>query len=201
MERYPVLTEQWPRGVEMRALAIRYRALPTVQTPDLARFGEGLRLLRAESDAYVTARDNVYHPPSGWVHVALQWQRIGSAGLAGLHVRLRVTDNIGQVWGDRLERASEVWRLYPPDRWQADEIVGDAYDVNMNPAAPPGRYKIELQVLDGNGRALPVRIGNETTDRYVVRDIDVRQSGGRLFTIVVDAPNQGAKPCARHPSG
>jgi 4-amino-4-deoxy-L-arabinose transferase-like glycosyltransferase len=174
MERYPVLTEQYPRGVEIRALATRYRLPASPDVHPIAVFGDGLRLLAAHADAQVAARDDIYHPPSGWVHVRLQWQSLAAAKLAGSRVRLRVIDSIGQVWGERLERQSEVWRFYPPERWLPNEIVSDAYDVNMNPVTPPGRYRVELQVLDSSGRVLPVQADGMPADRFFVAEVEVR---------------------------
>ena len=174
LERYPELTGQYPRGVEVRAFAVRYRLpAPAAATP-LATIGGRLALLSAQADSAVVARDEVYHPPSGWVHVRLSWQRLGSAGLDGLAVRLRVIDNLGQVWGERLDRATEVWRLYPPQRWQSDEAVRDEYDVNMNPRTPRGHYRVELQVLDNNGQALAVQAEGMPADRFFVADVEVR---------------------------
>ena len=173
MERYPVLTEQYPRGVEIRALAARYRQAGAADAVPLAIFGGRLRLLAAESEPSVEARDEAYHPPSGWVHVQLAWQRVANANLDGLRLRVRVTDSLGQVWGERLERETEVWRVYPPQQWQPDEAVRDAYDVNMNPATPPGRYRLEVQVLQGE-TPLPVQTGTSAGDCYVVSEVEVR---------------------------
>jgi hypothetical protein len=174
MQRYPVLTEQYPRGVEIRALAVRYRYAVQGQAAALAGFGERLNLVAAQADTVVVARDEVYHPPSGWVHVRLAWQVLPGADVSGLRVQLHVVDKLGQVWGDRLTRPGEVWQFYPPQRWQSNEIVGDAYDVNMNPITPRGRYRVELQVLDSNGRALPVSAEGMPPDRFFVGDVEVR---------------------------
>ena len=198
MERYPELTEVYPRGVEVRALATRYREPPPAGGPALATFGDALRLVGAESDPVVVAHDDTYHPPSGWVPVRLAWQRAGvadttgdglpagDANLDGLQVRLRVTDDIGQVWGERLLRPTEVWRVYPPTKWQPGEVVRDGYDINMNPVTPRGTYKVELQVLDKDGKPLAVLGVADTTgdgppassgasgERYVVGPVEVR---------------------------
>ncbi len=174
LERYPELTEQYPRGVEVRAFAVRYRSPVPAGSMPLATFGGRLALLTAQADRAVVAHDEIYHPPSGWVHVRLSWQRLGSAGLDGLTVRLRVTDKLGQVWGERLDRATEVWRVYPPQRWQTGEAVRDGYDVNMNPRTPRGRYRVEVQVLDRNGQALAVQAEGMPADRYFVADVEVR---------------------------
>ncbi len=174
MQRYPELTEVYPRGVEVRALATRYREPPPAGGPALATFGDGLRLVGADSDPVVVAHDDTLHPPSGWVPVRLKWQRAGDANFDGLQVRLRVTDNLGQVWGDRLVRPTEVWNVYPPAKWQPGEVVRDGYDINMNPVTPKGAYKVELQVLDKDGKPLAVFSGGAPSERYIVGPVEVR---------------------------
>lgn len=174
IERYPILTEQWPHGVEVRAFAVRYRQPAAQPSTPLATFGARLALLSAKADTSITARDDIYHPPSGWVHVDLVWQRLGSADLSGLRVQARVIDGIGQVWGERLDRPTEAWRFYPPARWQPGETVRDAYDVNMNPATPRGRYRVEIQVLDSSGQALSVQAEGMPADRFIVTEVEVR---------------------------
>jgi 4-amino-4-deoxy-L-arabinose transferase-like glycosyltransferase len=173
-ERYPEMTEQYPRGVEVRAFAVRYRQPAAAGATVLGTFGGRLALLSAQADATVIAHDDIYHPPSGWVHVRLAWQRLGGGDLSGLAVGLRVTDSLGQVWGERLDRATEVWRLYPPARWQPNEAVRDEYDINMNPRTPRGRYRVELQVLDNSGQPLPVQAEGMPAERYFVADVEVR---------------------------
>ena len=173
IQRYPILTEQWPRGVEVRAFGVTYRR-PAADDRPVAVFGGRLALLHADADASLAARDDVYHPPSGWVHVRLEWERLADGNFAGLRVQARVIDSMGRVWGERLERPTEVWRFYPPRCWQLNEAVSDAYDINMNPVTPPGRYRVEIQVLDSSGKALPVDAAGMPADRYFVSEVEVR---------------------------
>ncbi len=49
---------------------------------------------------------------------------------------------MGQVWGASLERHGDALRLYPPSRWQPEQIIRQDLDVNLNPAAPPGQYRL-----------------------------------------------------------
>jgi hypothetical protein len=58
------------------------------------------------------------------------------------------------VWGDKLDRTASTLRRYPTSRWAPSEIVRDEYDVNLNPATPPGRYRLEVGVLAPDGQAL-----------------------------------------------
>jgi mannosyltransferase len=172
LQRFPEMTEQWPRGVEVRALAPKYRSAAP-DAPPLAAFGDCLHLMSADADQDVTARDQVYHPPSGWVHVRLDWQSSGCAALEGATAQVRVTDALGQVWGERLERPTETWRMYPPSDWLPGEVVRSEFDVNMNPATPAGRYRVEVQVLDKDGKPLAVTAPGMPGDRYFVSDVEV----------------------------
>jgi hypothetical protein len=141
--------------------------------PAVAAFGQGLSLVAASADSTVKASDAIYHPPSGWVHVRLDWQRTGSGDLTGLQLQVHVIDSLGRVWGDRLQRPTEVWQFYPPQQWQTGEEIRTDCDVNMNPRTPAGRYRVEVQVLDNSGKALSVQAEGMPADRFFVTDVEV----------------------------
>ena len=75
--RYPLITEQFPAGVLVRAFATRYRTaelpayVPALNPP--ATLGP-LQLLACVHDpGPLAATDDLYHPPSNWVHVTTYW--------------------------------------------------------------------------------------------------------------------------------
>ena len=148
--RFPLVTEQYPAGVEMRGYAVRYRyqalpALPETAVHPQARLFPGVELTACEiTTPVVAARDIIYHPPSGWVHLRL-WMRKSEevSEVPPLFALVQAGD--GQTWGRSLERAGDVLSVYPPTMWQPDEFVRVELDVNLNPLAQPGLYNVKIE--------------------------------------------------------
>ena len=148
--KYPLVTEQYPAGVEMRGYAIRYRfpALPALSEaalyPDAPLF-PGVNLAACEIvTPVVAARDILYHPPSGWVHLRLWLSKNEEVNQApALFALVQAED--GQIWGRSLQRAGDVLSVYPPTIWQLNEYVRIELDVNLNPLAAPGAYNVKVE--------------------------------------------------------
>ena len=148
--KFPLVTEQYPAGVEMRGYAVRYRyqALPALSEAaghPQAQLFPGLELTACEvTTPVVAARDIIYHPPSGWVHLRL-WMRKSEevSEVPPLFALVQAGD--GQIWGRSLERAGDVLSVYPPTMWQPDEFVRVELDVNLNPLAQPGAYNVKIE--------------------------------------------------------
>jgi mannosyltransferase len=156
-ERYPLVTEQYPAGVLLKGYAVRSRfpSLPEGARPLDVSFDAPVRLAGCRlGDARLRARDDRSHPPSGWVHVTLYWQATAPLGQDYLPI-VRVVDERGQVWGDRLERAASTIRRFPPSRWPVGELVRDEEDVNLNPVTPPGRYRLAVGLTEEGGKEIP----------------------------------------------
>ncbi len=147
---FALITEQYPAGVEMRGYAVRHRysALPalsdTALYPDAQVF-PGVELAACEIvTPVVAARDILYHPPSGWVHLRLWLRKYEEVSeVPALFALVQAGD--GQIWGRSLERAGDVLSVYPPTTWQPNEIVRVELDVNLNPLAPPGAYNVKFE--------------------------------------------------------
>ncbi|GAB4516747.1 MAG: glycosyltransferase family 39 protein [Anaerolineae bacterium] len=155
-DRYPLVTEQFPAGVTVRGYLVGWNA-PT-EPADVARIGRplapGVELVGCHIHEHaVSARDDVYHPPSGWVHVTAYWRRAGDVSAEALP-RVRLVDALGQVWGAGLDRPRALWRLYPPPKWEVGAVVRDDHDVNLNPLTPPGVYRVVIAVVDATGQPL-----------------------------------------------
>jgi mannosyltransferase len=154
-QRYPTVTEQFPRGVRLTGYAVR--TLLTQVPPGAGRVDQDLgplRLLaRTVDPGPHFAADTTYHPPSGWIHLTLYWQTALPVD-QDYAVSVRLLDAVGQVWGDKLDRPASPLRRYPPTRWLPGEIVRDEYDVNLNPATPAGNYQLEVGVLALDGAVL-----------------------------------------------
>ncbi len=156
--RFPLVTEQYPAGIELRGYATRYRlssvpaSATVVDAPPLA--GGRVRLAGCQLDASpVPATDEASHPPSGWTHVTLYWQ--AQMQLADdYQAVVRLVDDQGQVWGASLERPDSTLNFFPMTRWQVGEIVRDDYDVNLNPLVPAGEYQIVVQLRQPDGAVL-----------------------------------------------
>jgi mannosyltransferase len=173
--RYPIITEQFPPGVTVKGYATGYRSdtLPDEATPMDAVFERSLHLVGCQIDSNrLRAQDDLYHPPSSWVHVSLYWEALTPSSPAHEPV-VRVTDNLGQIWGDRLDRPAGTMRMVPPEQWRPGEIIRDDYDINLNPITPPGSYRVEIGLQSPSGNLIPVTWNEETTDRVVCGHIEI----------------------------
>ena len=154
---FPVVTEQYPPGVEVKGYAVSHRldSVPLTAHRVDAIFDESIRLVAYEiEDGAYAATDDTYHPPSGWIHVTLYWEALDPL-LVDYHATVRMTDDADQVWGGSLERATGAMRFYPSSSWKPGEIVRDDYDVNLNPMTPVGEYSLEVSLFTAAGEELP----------------------------------------------
>jgi uncharacterized membrane protein len=155
--RYPLVTELYPPGIALKGYAPGYQleTLPPAATPVDFRFDNGLRLAGYQADPHVSATDELFHPPSGWVHVTLYWVADGPVTIE----RLPFVHLVGPegVWGISLDRASDALKFYPPSRWEAGngQIIRHDLDVNLNPATPPGTYQLVVG-LQGEDTQYPI---------------------------------------------
>jgi uncharacterized membrane protein len=161
--RYPEVTELYPPGlVAVRAYAPGYLSdrLPDCATPLSVAFEGGLKLMGyIVPQTQVHAIDDLFHPPSGWVHVTLYWT--GAAPLAQNYTPfVHLVDDLGQVWGTSLDRPNDAFDFYPPPRWQSGQDVRADFDVNLNPIAPPGRYTLVVGLRDMSGVQVPLTDGS-----------------------------------------
>ncbi len=150
---FPVVTAQFPPGVEVKGYAANYRPRSAPSSADAvdAVYGDSLRLVAYElDDGVYRATDDTYHPPSGWIHVTLYWEALTQLPEDYVAV-VRLTDDAHQVWGGSLERAGGAMYFYPTSAWQPGEIVRDDYDVNLNPETPDGEYTLEASLLGVSG--------------------------------------------------
>lgn len=152
---YPVMTEQFPAGIQITGYALQHRfdALPTLGPNAVqldAELAPNLRLLACEVMTSATpATDMRLHPPSSWVHVRLWWQATGAIDQA-YFPSVQMVGPEG-VWGERLYREGEALRRDPPTQWPAGVIVRDEVDVNLNPVTPPRTYPIVVGLRDAAG--------------------------------------------------
>ncbi|MFN8453621.1 MAG: glycosyltransferase family 39 protein [Anaerolineae bacterium] len=153
--RYPLVTELYPPGIILKGYAPGYQldALPPEATPVRIQFKNGLQLLGYQADSVVSATDELFHPPSGWVHVTLYW----SASQPVEEDVAPVVNLVGAegVWGVSLERATDALKFYPSSQWrQVDNlpypIIRHDVDVNLNPATPPGIYQLVVGLPNHN---------------------------------------------------
>lgn len=154
--KFPLVTEQYPAGVELRGYAVRYRyptlpALPESVVYQDAQLFPGVELAACQIiTPIVAARDVVYHPPSGWVHLRL-WLRANDVVSEAPAIFALVQAEDGQIWGRSLERAGDVLSVYPPTMWQPNEFVRVELDVNLNPLARPGMYNVKVEAAGETG--------------------------------------------------
>jgi 4-amino-4-deoxy-L-arabinose transferase-like glycosyltransferase len=154
--RYPLVTEQYPPGITIKAFAPGYRLTglpPTAASADIT-FANGMRLAGFETAPAVSATDTLFHPPSGWLHVTLYWQT-GSPVSTSATPYVHLVGAEG-VWGASLPRATDALRLFPPTSWANETgVVRHDIDVNLNPATPPGHYQLVVG-LEETGEQIPL---------------------------------------------
>lgn len=152
-DSFPLVTEQYPPGIEVKGYAANYRLrrVPSTARGVDAVYEENIRLLAYElDDGPYSATDDTFHPPSGWIHVTLYWEAIQAPPRDYVAV-VRLVDDAHQVWGGSLERPDNTMRFYVPSLWEQGEIVRDDYDVNLNPRTPQGEYVLEVSLLTPSG--------------------------------------------------
>ncbi len=160
---YPLVTEAYPQGINIRAFRTQYMRPPaTPPSPPMASFGE-LQLLGAAFPPSIAARDEHLHPPSGWLPVELTWSLSG-ATTTDFRLILELVDARG-VWGRSLERSGDLFHQHPTSTWQVGPTMLEAADLNLNPNTPAGKYILQLAVVDGAGNGVasspagPIRLG------------------------------------------
>ena len=164
--RYPQATELFPAGIAVRAFVQHYRApapaagCPTCgQTPppvEKARATLADNQLHLLTCSYtpgtLSPREDVFHPPSNWVHVTTFWRVGDKLPDHDIFPLARLVDSGGQVWGESLARPNDAFHLWPTSRWLPGEAVRMDYDVNLNPVTPAGAYRL---VIEAQGTQAP----------------------------------------------
>jgi mannosyltransferase len=172
---FPIATEQYPPGVEVKGYAAQYRLpqAPSGACAVDAVYDETVRLVAYEVDGEaLSAADDTYHPPSGWIHVTLYWEPL--VPLREDYVtKVHFVDDAHQVWGGALERPTGTMRFYPPTTWQLGEVVRDDYDVNLNPVTPAGVYYLQVSLLSSTGELLPVSHEGEEGDSVLIGRVTI----------------------------
>ncbi len=147
-DRGPIVTEQYPVGMSVKAFALRYRLgrLPDTAQPAQIAFGSSLRLAGYELDqTCLRPNSDRLHPPSNWIHLTLYWQ-VDWPLESDFSTTVEMTDDGGGVWGGKLDQGRNVLAYYRPSQWQPGELVRDDYDLNLNPVTPAGMYHIRVGV-------------------------------------------------------
>ncbi len=152
--RYPLITALYPPGISLKGYAPGYRldTLPAEATPLDLTFANGMRLAGFQAGSTVAATDDLFHPPSGWLHLTLYW----TAGRPIIEAATPYAQLVGPegIWGLSLDRANDALSLFPPTRWFAEapgQLIRQDLDINLNPATPPGSYDL-IVGLHGAGQ-------------------------------------------------
>jgi mannosyltransferase len=145
--RYPLVTEVFPVGIAVRAFAQHTRQLAPAADSGALLATDQLRLLRCDyAPTELPAREDVFHPPSNWVHVTTSWRIEDKQATSDLFPRARLVDAAGQVWGESLDRPNDALHVWPTSRWLPGEMVRVDYDVNLNPVTPAGTYRLVIDL-------------------------------------------------------
>ena len=110
------------------------------------------------------------------ISLTARWRRLVPPAAGDRYtLRLAVVDEAGNVWAaQEMDLLNEVY-FYPPD-WSADETGVVRYELELPPAMPPGRYRVEMSVVDAlTAGQLPSRAGDDPEQSVVraVGDLEV----------------------------
>ncbi len=158
---FPIITEQFPAGIQIRGYALQSRfpnlpPLPTTATLLESELAPGLQLAACEIiTPRVVAHDEQLHPPSGWVHLRLWWRAVGP--IPEDYQPLAQMIGLEGVWGDRLYRPNEALQRWPTSSWSTGEVVRAEIDINVNPVTPAGRYPVWISLMSSSGHILEAR--------------------------------------------
>ena len=179
-DRGPLVTEQYPTGMSVKAYALRYRlgGVPPSALPAQIGFGSRLRLMGYELDqSHLRPDSDRLHPPSNWIHLTLYWQ-VDQSLDGDFSTVVEMTDDHGGVWGGKLDQARNVLVYYRPSQWQPGEVIRDDYDINLNPVTPTGMYHIRIGVMgDDDGTLWPVSGAWTSEERAIVTDVRIENVG------------------------
>ncbi|MEZ4618094.1 MAG: glycosyltransferase family 39 protein [Caldilineaceae bacterium] len=159
--RYPLVTELYPAGIKLSGFALQsqFEQLPALAANAItpaATLVPGLALAACEvMTPVVSARDEIMHPPSGWVHVRLWWRATGSID----DDYIATAEVVGPegAWGVRLYRENEALRRWPTSSWPPDLLVRDEIDINLNPVTPARTFPIFIGLMDSSGQPAGAR--------------------------------------------
>jgi hypothetical protein len=174
-QRGPMVTEQYPVGMSIKAFAMRHRLprLPDRALPAQIQFGRRLRLVGYEIDrSHLRPDSERLHPPSNWIHLTLYW-RAGGPLEQSFDTAIEMTDDSGGIWGGKLAQPRSTLYYYPPAQWQPGELVRDDYDLNLNPVTPDGTYHIRVGVRDEDGTFWPLNGAAGSDGRAVLTDVQI----------------------------
>jgi hypothetical protein len=178
-DRGPIVTEQYPVGMSIKAYALRYRlgSVPDTAVPTSIGFGQRLSLAGYELDrSRLLPYSDRLHPPSNWIHLTLYWQ-VDWPLEDELAVVVEMTDDNGGVWGGKLDQPRNVVNYYRPEQWQPGEIIRDDYDINLNPITPTGMYHIRVGVKTPELEMFwPVSGAAVQQERAVLTDVYILES-------------------------
>lgn len=160
--RFPLVTEQFPAGIQIRGFALRSHFTELPPLPETANLLEqelapGLQLAACEIiTPRIAARDEQLHPPSGWVHIRLWWRATDS--IAEDYQPIAQMIGLEGVWGDRLYRANETLQRWPTSSWSIGEVIRDEIDINVNPVTPAGHYPVWISLMNNSGQVLEAKV-------------------------------------------
>lgn len=111
--------------------------------------------------------------PGQAVRVILTWEAL-SKPATSYHVSIKAFDSSGKAWGQVDSPPGHGG--YPTTRWHPGDVIYDFYELKLDPATPPGRYRLEVTVYDGaTNRVLPIVSpeGGVLAQHYILGDVQV----------------------------
>ena len=143
---------------------------------DPVSFGGQIQLLAADSQI---------GPDNEVLLFTAQWRKELETPLLRLDIRLR--DEAGLLWSElEAELLNEVY--FPPQFWRREEVPQVSYRLPLPAAMPPGKYFLDLSLIDANtdGRLVASTNGQAGGVVYEVGTVQLEQAR--------QAPEQAALP-------
>ena len=128
-------------------------------SPVVAQLSNGVGWLSAEG-----LPDSI--SPGDWLRFTLKWQKVATSPLADYTVFTQLVGPDGKVWGQQDNPPRGGW--YPTSLWSPGELVADDFAVRLDPAAPPGEYRLIAGMYDpATGERATVEAGSGAGNDFV----------------------------------
>lgn len=143
--------------------------VPSIENPLTAHFGEVVSLL-----GYDLEEDEI--APGGVLRLTVYWQAQQEMDVS-YTVFVHLLDAQNRLWGQRDSVPNRG--QYPTTGWLEGEVIKDEYEIPVDPAAPSGKYLIEVGLYDATQPGyprLPVldERGQIIGDRVLLREVKIK---------------------------
>lgn len=157
------LNRQAHHALEQPNVALYYAPTATLTQPIAVRFGDECELTTLDlANGPLTSGDALV--------VTLHWRALRPL-TDDVQITLDLVDQAGDVWGQRIYRASEAG--VSAANWPVGQTVLDRQAVPIELGAPPGEYRLRVTVQRATSGELIPPIDQPAPDRAVLATVSV----------------------------